>query len=770
MTRRTLCCSTILRGFFLLVCLLLGNFAHAGKAGSNQPPSVQLTSPANGASFVAPASISMAATASDPNGTVTRVDFYQGNTLIGTATSPPHVATWNNVGAGTYSITAKATDNAGAVTTSAPAAVTVTSATALVIASPANNSSSSVSSPLTVSGTFEGPFGSTVIVDNEQSSILATISGNTYTARFTSDQQLAYGPNVITVRLARPDGTSASRAITVNGHGAPEIVYTGPDCDVFDAPANVLLSVDAMVPGGTVAQVQFFRGSTLLATLKAPPYQYLWSGVSSGNYSMTATATSSAGLSRSIVRQIRVLGANTPPTISITAPASGATYTAPASIPIAVTATDPDTGGSIKLVEYFANGTQFGASNVPPYGTVWTNVPAGTYSITAGATDDRGGQTMSAPVSMTVVLPNQPPVVTIAAPAQGATYAAPATIPITATANDPDGSIARVDFYQGTTLLGSMTSAPYTFNWANVPEGSYSLSARAVDNAGATTASGSVSITVSPSPLTILSPLSGGSLSGDNVLVRGTYIGPANTGISVNGVVAVTDQNGSFYAHNVPLQNGTNVLTVKHSTLAGETASRTVTISSDGVQSPISIRASQLSGVAPLTSKFTVANWSVSNVIVQMNGSNVFELPAGKSGAFNLTLNTPFTYPVTVSAAGGGVSASKEFILVSKDGEAVDQMFQGLWSGMSAQLASGSIAQALSYFDESVRAMYEQILTNIAPALPGMFNPSPVIHPTDFGSDRDVEYLTIVQRAGENYGHFLYFSQGDDGVWRLSSL
>jgi hypothetical protein len=93
---------------------------------TNTPPSVSLTSPASNATFTAPANITLSANASDSNGTVNKVDFYRGGTtLIGTDTTSPYSWAWNNVAAGSYSLTAKATDNAGAVTTSGAVAITV---------------------------------------------------------------------------------------------------------------------------------------------------------------------------------------------------------------------------------------------------------------------------------------------------------------------------------------------------------------------------------------------------------------------------------------------------------------------------------------------------------------------------------------------------------------------------------------------------------------------------------------------------------------------
>ncbi|WP_310461269.1 Ig-like domain-containing protein [Sphaerotilus sp.] len=91
---------------------------------------------------------------------------------------------------------------------------------------------------------------------------------------------------------------------------------------------------------------------------------------------------------------------------------------------------------------------------------------------------------------------NQPPTVTMASPTAGATFTAPATLTLGASAADADGSVVRVEYYNGSTLLGSSTASPYTLTWSNVPAGSYTLGARAVDNLGAATSSATVGISV----------------------------------------------------------------------------------------------------------------------------------------------------------------------------------------------------------------------------------------------------------------------------------
>jgi GH35 family endo-1,4-beta-xylanase len=92
---------------------------------TNNPPSVSLTSPANGATFTEGANIVMNANASDSDGSVTKVEFFSGSTKIGEDTSSPYSVTWSSVPAGSYTLTAKATDNGGATTTSTGVNITV---------------------------------------------------------------------------------------------------------------------------------------------------------------------------------------------------------------------------------------------------------------------------------------------------------------------------------------------------------------------------------------------------------------------------------------------------------------------------------------------------------------------------------------------------------------------------------------------------------------------------------------------------------------------
>jgi chitodextrinase len=96
---------------------------------ANVPPSVALTSPVAGTRVQQGASINLTATASDSDGRVVRVEFYENGTKIGESSSVPYAAVWNNLPAGTFALSALAVDDAGAAVRSAAVGITVAGAT-----------------------------------------------------------------------------------------------------------------------------------------------------------------------------------------------------------------------------------------------------------------------------------------------------------------------------------------------------------------------------------------------------------------------------------------------------------------------------------------------------------------------------------------------------------------------------------------------------------------------------------------------------------------
>ena len=373
------------------------------------PPIIALTSPANNAAFTAPATISLAANVTANGHTITKVQFYNGTTLLGEDATAPYTFTWSSVAAGSYSLTAQAVYDSGSTVASTAAVVTVTNQLppAIVLTSPANNAA-------------------------------------------------------------------------------------------FTAPATISLAANVTANGHTITKVQFYNGATLLGEAATAPYAFTWTSVAAGNYTLTAQVVyDSNSIVTSTTANVTVTNLP-PPTIALTAPPNNAAFTAPATINLAANVTA--NGHTITKVQFYNGTTLLGEDATAPYAYTWGSVPAGTYSLSAQAVYDSGSIVASAAANVTVTnLP--PPTIALTSPADNTAYTAPASINLAANVTANGHTITKVQFYNGATLLGEATTPPTPSPGAAVAAGTYSLTAQVVYDSGSTIASASSDVTVTNLPL-----------------------------------------------------------------------------------------------------------------------------------------------------------------------------------------------------------------------------------------------------------------------------
>lgn len=267
----------------------------------------------------------------------------------------------------------------------------------------------------------------------------------------------------------------------------------------------------------------------------------------------------------------------------------------------------------------------------------------------------------------------------------------------------------------------------------------------------------------------IAAPLNGTSINGDRILVSGTYQGPPNTGLSVNGVTAQTSSN-SFYANSVPLNTGSNTLTVTATTPDGKSVNDSISVTSMSA-SPFKLTFTPQGGIAPLTVRFSLAGNGVQKIEADFDGNGTVDYTStDPNAAIAYTYAAAGIYRATISVtdSAGNRSSLAQAITVNSL-KSMDAMFQTLWGNITSQLAAGNIEQALKFFSPSSRDKYRKVLTTIAPSLSDMFRNFPPIHPTRI-SDGDAEYFLVMPNNGKNYGYYIYFMRSEDGVWRLDSM
>jgi hypothetical protein len=355
---------------------------------ANIPPRVAIMRPENGEIFTAPADIVIYAAASDPDGRVVSVEFFANGKSLGVVSNATSNIdqlfrlAWNNVEAGGYRLTARATDNGGAVTTSDPVDIKVIEFFRLPIVTieAADPYASEGPRPFLTAGV--APWAEIIdvaafVVKRDRGTNHPLVVH--YAVGGTASNGVDY--ESLRGRVEIPEGAWSAR-----------VVVQPLDDDLIEGTETVVLSLEPIA---------------CPRVIPPPPECYIV-GEPSRAIAFIRDNDSSNAL----------------PKVEIVEPANGQIFAAPADIEINVTTRDSD--GWVQTVQFFEGTNKIGEASIhfiqpPPPGQVqkfsmiWSNVPAGRYVLSAKAIDDRGGSSRSEPVEIKVLDPCRLPVVTIEA-------------------------------------------------------------------------------------------------------------------------------------------------------------------------------------------------------------------------------------------------------------------------------------------------------------------------------------------------------------------
>ncbi|HWN96434.1 MAG TPA: Ig-like domain-containing protein [Methylomirabilota bacterium] len=360
---------------------------------TNRPPLVEIVRPLDGSVFLVPADIAIVAQARDFDGRVVRVEFFEGTNSLGTVSNniaaltphrPPLFLVWSNVPRGHYVLHAEATDNDGATSRSRPVEIKVVERTV----PPTVNIEATVASAWEAGGLSP-----------------ASLTSAVNTAIFTVKRT---GPTTDGLRVHYSLGGTASNGVDYRRLTGQLLIPSGA------ASAEIVIHpIDDLLVEGT---------ETVIASLNPS----LCASLNAALRDCYVVGTNSRALAH--IRDNDVSPTNHPPRVAIVQPDDGDVFLAPADISLVAEAHDAD--GSVRTVEFFANGASLGiVSNRNAviiadelevarvdnlFRLNWSNVLAGEYVLTAKATDNRGAMSASEPVRIKVVFP-EAAVVTIVA-------------------------------------------------------------------------------------------------------------------------------------------------------------------------------------------------------------------------------------------------------------------------------------------------------------------------------------------------------------------
>ena len=359
----------------------------------NAAPKVSLSvSPTQ---LAAPGKVNLQASASDDDGTIAKVAFYEGSTKLGEVTAAPYVWQYEATTANKiYKFKAVATDNLGASTTSPEASATVGS---LTNASPKVTLSTSAATlatpgPVTLTASPTDDDGTIAkVAFYEGNNKIAELTSPPWQTVFTTTQSILYKFRAVATDDKGATGTSAESSVSVGSstNVAPKITISVSQTQI-SCPGTVTVSAQASDDDGTIARVSFYQFGNKFIDVTTAPYTATYNTTVCGVYKFKATAVDNKNASTTTAEVDVTSGTaqqlNKKPRVSLSL--STTLVQAPATITLTATAVDDD--GTIQKVQFYRNGAKIGEKLATPFTFTADITAPGTTNFHADAVDNVG--------------------------------------------------------------------------------------------------------------------------------------------------------------------------------------------------------------------------------------------------------------------------------------------------------------------------------------------------------------------------------------------
>jgi len=454
-------------------------------------PTIAFTNPQNNDTFYTFDPLSINVNASDLNGTVTDVEFFVDGVSQGVDnTLPFQLNSWNPSAFDVYQISAIATDNDG-----------LTSEMATINIQVLDPSFQSVTASINASS------------DDAEEGINASVNTSNYDIELVYDTYLGIGDQTVGFRFTNVnippnaiilDSYMQFTADEVN-FGAISLNISGEASSAAPTFSNIPYNISSRPRTSTVVNwspadwtSQGDSGAAQRTTSLNDVVQEIVDqpgfGLSSpivliveGSGERTAESYDgdSENAAKLVIEYSINVSTNNPPSVNLTLPNNGQSFTTANDIELAANAFDTD--GTIANVQFFINGTLVNTDNTSPYSYNAGTLTTGSYSIMATATDNNGASASSAVnINIAAALP---PDVYFVTPNNNQNFVMTDMVSLNAIATDVDGNIMNVRFYENDiyNLINTDGSTPYETMYSPSTTGSINLLAVATDDDGMST-------------------------------------------------------------------------------------------------------------------------------------------------------------------------------------------------------------------------------------------------------------------------------------------
>lgn len=273
--------------------------------------------------------------------------------------------------------------------------------------------------------------------------------------------------------------------------------------------------------------------------------------------------------------------------------------------------------------------------------------------------------------------------------------------------------------------------------------------------------------------LRIETPEHGDYIDASHVQVSGRWLGPVNTGITVNGAIAEV-YNGRFYANNVPVTEGENEIVATATTISGAQYTHAVSFTVTTVTENIILSPQPVSGIAPLTVKFDVVSRTespISRISIQFgdahnsSDSTVF---AAERLTHTYTEHGIYTAKAVIETMDGYVHNRSVYIVIHDPAEQ-DKMFKSVWDGMNNALIAGQAEEAKNYLSSGVRDKYGPVFEALLPHMSDIVASYSLLYRGKI-DNVVAEYVILRPYQDKQQVYMIYFLRNYDGVWRVDGM